>query len=69
MIPKNYFDKNGFIYGIESDYMFCGYSTACIKFTDFDEALKWVNEKTNTYRCLQTKTGAINCNLKKGDKT
>lgn len=33
MDARKYFDKNGFIYGIEEPTQLCGYSTKCIKFT------------------------------------
>ena len=61
---RKYFEKQGFVYGIERPAQFCGYSTKCIKFTNLEMAIKWATGGTNSIRSLGTKSDAKNCNLK-----
>ena len=59
MKATTYFKKNGEIYGIEQPEMFCGYVTKVIRFTDYNEAIRWATEKTDAYRFLGTKSDAF----------
>lgn len=58
---KNYFEKNGFIYGVSSTYKF-EWKHTVYKFTSIEDAEKWL--KTETYcfaeRELMSKTAAEN---------
>lgn len=56
MRADNYFNKYGEIYGIEQPSENCGYATRCIRFTNFENSQKWVHEKTNNFRYLDTKS-------------
>ena len=64
MDARKYFEKYGFIYGIEQPSQLCGYSTKCIKFENIEMAIEWVTAGNKYYRFLGTKTDAKHCNLK-----
>lgn len=56
MKADNYFNKYGEIYGLEAPSEHCGYATKCIRFTNYENAQKWVHENTNSFRHLDTKS-------------
>lgn len=47
---KNYFDKNGFIFGDSAKFNFGKWEHRIIKFTDFSEAEKWLNTEEYDFR-------------------
>lgn len=57
---KNYFEKNGFIYGVSSvnDY---GWKHTVYKFTTLEEAEEWLHKETYQFaeRELCSKTRAV----------
>ena len=61
---RKYFEKNGFVYGIEQPNQLCGYSTKCIRFDNIEMAVEWLTGGTKSFRFLGTKTDAKHCNLK-----
>lgn len=65
---KNYFEKNGFIYG---DYAILEYHTwrhKVIKFTSYEEALKWLHTESYDFaeREFVSKTTAKKLGYKEG---
>lgn len=59
MRPEKYFEKNGEIYGISEKYNF-GWVGYAKRFTDYEEALKWLETEENDFRTreLVSKTQA-----------
>jgi hypothetical protein len=57
---KNYFEKNGFIYGVSSKYQF-GWKYSVYKFTDIETAEEWLHTETYDFaeRELMSKTAAV----------
>ena len=47
---KNYFEKNGFIYGDSYKYDFGTWHHRITKFTSFEDALKWLETEENDFR-------------------
>jgi hypothetical protein len=47
---KNYFDKNGFIFGDSAKFNFGKWEHRIIKFTDFSEAEKWLDTEEYDFR-------------------
>lgn len=47
---KNYFDKNGFIFGDSAKFSFGKWEHRIVKFTDFSEAEKWLNTEEYDFR-------------------
>lgn len=47
---KNYFEKNGFIFGDSTKFEFGKWSHKIVKFTDFSEAEKWLNTEEYDFR-------------------
>lgn len=48
--PKNYFEKNGFIYGDSYKYDFGVWKHKIRKFTNYEEAQAWLNTKECDFR-------------------
>lgn len=65
---KNYFDKNGFIYGISYGFNFGTYKVyELLKFNDFERALLWLSTEQGQFKTreLVSKSRAIKeCGLK-----
>lgn len=47
---KNYFEKNGFIFGDSAKFSFGKWEHRIVKFTDFSEAEKWLNTEEYDFR-------------------
>lgn len=62
---KNYFDKNGFIFGDSAKFNFGKWEHRIVKFTDFSEAEKWLNTEEYDFREreLISKTAAENTDI------
>lgn len=60
MKASTYFKKNGYIYGISEKFSFGRYEGYSVKFTDLDEANKWLNREEYDFRerSLVSKTAA-----------
>ena len=58
---ENYFNKNGFIYGVSSKFEFNEWHHAVTKFTDLKKAEKWLETEQYDFREreLCSKTQAI----------
>ena len=48
--PKNYFEKNGCIYGDSYKYEFGEWHHRITKFTDFNEAIEWLETEECDFR-------------------
>lgn len=58
---KKYFEKNGFVYGVSSKFNFGHWSHSVVKFTNYEEAEKWLETEQYDFREreLCSKTRAI----------
>lgn len=48
--PKNYFEKNGFIYGDSYKYSFGGWEHRVQKFDSYEDAEKWLYTEEYDFR-------------------
>lgn len=62
---KNYFEKNGYIYGVSTKYEFGRWTGYAKKFTNLDEAEKWLETEEYDFRerelCSKTKASQFAC--------
>ena len=62
---KNYFEKNGFIYGISTKFEFGRWTGYAKKFANLDEAEKWLETEEYDFRerelCSKTKASQFAC--------
>lgn len=58
---KNYFEKNGFVFGVSSKFDFGKWSHRLVKFTNFEDAEKWLKTEEHDFRSreLVSKSKAI----------
>lgn len=60
---KNYFAKNGFVYGVSSKYNFGVWSHYVKKFTDYAKALAWLKTEEYDFRerelCSKTRAAQL----------
>lgn len=63
---KNYFDKNGYIYGVSQKYAFGKWDNRLYRFRDWESAQKWLYTEEYDFREreLITKTTARNLGYK-----
>ena len=50
MKAQTYFNKNGFIFGDSAKYEFGCWYHHILKFTDFEEAIKWLHTEEYDFR-------------------
>lgn len=60
MDMKEYFEKNGSVYGVSSKYEFGRWKHELFVFDDYDKATKWLNTETYDFceRELMSKSAA-----------
>ena len=60
---RNYFEKNGFVYGDSSKFEFGSWQHDVYKFTSFEEAEAWLESEEYDFRTreLISKTEAKRC--------
>ena len=65
---KNYFEKNGYIYGVSSKFNFDRWSHKVYKFDDYETAETWLNNEEYDFREreLMSKTAVIKLTGKAG---
>ena len=58
---KNYFEKNGFIFGDSYKFEFGSWRHRITKFTNFEDALKWLDTEEYDFRTREfiSKTAAL----------
>lgn len=60
---KNYFNKNGYIYGVSTKYNFGRWTGYAKKFTNLEEAEKWLETEEYDFRerelCSKTRAGLV----------
>ena len=47
---KNYFKKNGFVYGVSVKFSFDAWRGYAVKFTDLERAEKWLDREEYDFR-------------------